>query len=150
MVEIRIAEQEDLKEILELQYLAFRENAIRAGKWDIQPLTQTYDEIVEEYEQGVFLKACDAERIVGSVRVRVDGDTVYIGKLIVHPDTRRRGYGTMLLKTVEDMYPGKRFELFTGSDDADNLRLYGKNGYKEFDRRAVNPKVSFVYLEKIT
>ena len=150
MVEIRIAEQEDLKEILELQYLAFRENAIRAGKWDIQPLTQTYDEIVEEFKEGVFLKACDGSRIVGSVRTREDNGTVYIGKLIVHPDTRRRGYGTMLLKAVEDMYPGKRFELFTGSEDEDNLRLYGKNGYKEFDRRAVNPKVSFVYLEKIT
>ena len=149
MIEIRKAEFEDLEEILMLQYLAFETRAIEAGTRDIPPLRQTLDEVKDEFQKGLFLKAVDGNRIIGSVRAREENGTVYIGKLIVHPEYRRNGYGTALLREMEKCYPGRRFELFTGSDDADNLRLYDRNGYSEFCRREVNPYLTFVYLEKV-
>ena len=149
MVEIRKAEFKDLEEILMLQYLAFETRAIEAGTRDIPPLKQTLDEVKDEFKKGLFLKAVDGNRIIGSVRAREENGTVYIGKLIVHPEYRRNGYGTALLREIEQCYPGRRFELFTGADDTDNLRLYGRNGYREFRSMEVNPHLTFVYLEKV-
>ena len=148
--EILQAEREDLQEILDLQYLAFHENALRAGTFDIPPLKQTIDEVVREFELGLILKMVDERGvIIGSVRAREEDGTVYVGKLIVHPDCRKGGRGTALLKEVETYYPGKRFELFTGTEDVDNIRLYHKAGYRDFDERKVSDDLTFVFMEKM-
>ena len=86
--------------------------------------------------------------IIGSVCAKESNGTVYIGKLMVHPDHRRSGYGARLLAEVEQFYPGKRYELFTSSRSIDNIKLYRKSGYKEFARKAVNDELQFVYMEK--
>lgn len=42
-IEIKIANKEDLKEILDLQHiLCYKENAIRYNDFNIQPLTQSF------------------------------------------------------------------------------------------------------------
>ena len=87
-------------------------------------------------------------KIIGSVRAKEQNGTVYIGKLMVHPDHRRRGYGSQLLSEIESYFPDKRYELFTSTRSIDNIRLYQKMGYTIFDRKAVNDQLQFVYLEK--
>ncbi len=143
------ASRDDLAEILQLQYKAFYTVAESMGDFSIPPLTQTIEELVEEYMHGVVLKlVCDG-KIVGSVRVRVKGDTVYVGKLIVSPDYRHRGFATRLLAEVEKLFPEMRYELFTSVASPENIRLYEKNGYVIFDRKTVSPNLTFVYMEKI-
>ncbi|MCR4645543.1 MAG: GNAT family N-acetyltransferase [Oscillospiraceae bacterium] len=145
---IEKAEVQDLPEILRLQYLAYQTEAALFGTQDIPPLKQTLAEIEAEFRQGIILKLTENGSIIGSVRAREQNGTVFIGKLMVHPAHRCKGYGTMLLAAIEQFYPGKRYELFTSTRSADNLRLYRKVGYTEFDRRAVNAELVFVYLEK--
>ena len=86
--------------------------------------------------------------IIGSVRAYEDGGTVYIGKLMVHPDHRRKGYGKMLLSEIEKYFPGRRYELFTSTRSVDNIRLYESVGYREFDRKKIDEELEFVYMEK--
>ena len=105
--------------------------------------------VIAEYREGIILKMVDEnDVIIGSVRARESNGTVYIGKLMVHPDHRRNGYGTRLLAEVERFYPGKRYELFTSTRSIDNIKLYQNSGYKEFARKAVNDELQFVYMEK--
>ena len=81
---------------------------------DIPPLKQTIDEVICEYEQGIILKMVSEDgTIIGSIRAKETDETVHIGKLMVHPDRRHRGYGNRLLSEIELCYPGKRYELFT-------------------------------------
>ena len=144
------AELEDLKEILDLQYLAYQSEAELFGNKDIPPLKQTLDEVIEEFNSGTILKMTgDDGVIIGSVRAHESGGTVYIGKLMVHPDCRRRGCGKRLLSEIEKYYPNKRYELFTSTRSRDNIRLYESAGYKEFDQKAVDSELVFVYMEKI-
>ena len=82
---------EDLQEILQLQYLAYQTEAALFGTKDIPPLKQTLDEVIAECKSGIILKLTENGRIIGSVRAREQDGTVYIGKLMVHPDYRRRG-----------------------------------------------------------
>ena len=143
------ADYKDLQEILRLQYLAYQSEAALFGSKDIPPLKQTIEEVIAEYREGIILKMVDENGvIIGSVRAKESNGTVYIGKLMVHPDHRRSGYGARLLAEVEQFYPGKRYELFTSSRSIDNIKLYQKSGYKEFARKAVNDELQFVYMEK--
>lgn len=149
MCEIKKAEHSNLKEILQLQYLAYQSEADLFGSRDIPPLKQTIDEFVEEFNSGVILKMVDDNNtIIGSVRAQERDGTVYIGKLMVHPEYRHKGYGTMLLSEIEKCYPDMRYELFTSTRSIDNIRLYQKLGYTIFARKAVNDELELVYMEK--
>lgn len=143
------ATKEDLRTILDLQYLAYQSEAKLFNSADIPPLKQTLSEIASEYEKGIILKALDEDRaIIGSVRAYCDADTVYIGKVIVHPERQRKGVGTELLSAVERIYPGKRYELFTSTRSAGNIRLYERLGYRSFKEKPLAPELRLVYLEK--
>ena len=149
MCEIKKAEHSDLKELLQLQYLAYQSEADLFGSRDIPPLKQTLGEVIEEWGSGVILKMVDDNNtIIGSVRAQERDGTVYIGKLMVHPEHRHKGYGTMLLCEIEKCFPDKRYELFTSTRSLDNIRLYQKLGYTIFARKAVNDELEFVYMEK--
>lgn len=149
MCEIIKAEHSDLQEILQLQYLAYQSEADLFGSRDIPPLKQTLDEIVEEFDRGLILKMVDDKNtIIGSVRAQERDGTVYIGKLMVHPDHRNKGCGTRLLTEIEKCFPDKRYELFTSTRSLDNIRRYQKLGYSIFARKAVNDELEFVYMEK--
>ena len=149
MILIEKAQKEDLKEILELQYLAYQSEAKLFGDMDIPPLKQTIEEVVEEFVQGTVLKVVDdSGDIIGSVRAYEENGTVYIGKLMVHPKMQRRGIGTQLLLAIENEFPNCRYELFTSTKSISNIRLYERLGYKIFKEEAVSEELQFVYLEK--
>jgi len=147
--EIVKANREDMEEILELQYLAYQSEAALFGSMDIPPLKETLEEVMAEYDEGLVLKMMFGNKIIGSVRAREQAGTVYIGKLMVHPEHQKHGYGKKLLLEVENYFPGKRYELFTSTRSTANIRLYKSVGYKEFDQKAVNEELVFVYMEKV-
>ena len=142
------AESGDLQEILDLQYLAYQSEAALFGNKDIPPLKETIEELTEEFNKGVILKLVEDDKIIGSVRAYAKNGTAYIGKLMVHPDHRCKGYGTMLINEIEKCFPDCRFELFTSTRSEDNIRLYQKLGYMIFDRKEISDELVFVYLEK--
>lgn len=142
------AVQDDLQEILDLQYLAYQSEAALFGNKDIPPLKETIEELTEEFSKGVILKLVEDDKIIGSVRAYAKNGTAYIGKLMVHPDHRCKGYGTMLINEIEKCFPDCRFELFTSTRSKDNIRLYQKLGYMIFDRKEITDELVFVYLEK--
>ncbi len=148
---IKKAEKNDLQKILDLQYLAYQSEAKLFNDPNIPPLRQTLAEVESEYQKGVVLKAVDANNtIIGSVRAYYDNNTVYIGKLMVHPEKQGQGIGTQLLVAIENEYPQQRYELFTSSKSKKNIELYEKLGYKIFSEKQITDELKFVYLEKLT
>lgn len=148
-MEFQIAKENELEEILELQYLAYQTEAALFGTNDIPPLKQTLEEVKAEFREGTIIIVKDGSKIIGSVRMKEKDNTVYIGKLMVHPDYRRKGTGSSLLAEVEKIYPHRRYELFTSTRSVDNIRLYKSLGYKIFDEKDITEDITFVYLEKV-
>lgn len=143
------ANSNDLQEILQLQRLSYLSEADLFRNKKIPPLTQTLDELIEEYNAGVILKLPDRNgKIIGSIRAKETNGTVYIGKLMVHPQHRRLGYGAMLLNEIERLHPKKRYELFTSTRSEQNIRFYQKMGYKIFKEKTVNDELQLVFFEK--
>ncbi|HOP39890.1 MAG TPA: GNAT family N-acetyltransferase [Geobacteraceae bacterium] len=136
-------------EILDLQKLAYQSEAIIYNDWSIPPLTQTLEEVIKEFTQTTFLKACNYGKIIGSVRALMQNRTCEIGRLIVHPDFQGKGIGTQLMLAVEAEFPtATRFELYTGSKSEGNIRLYERLGYRIFSRKPLSQLVELVFMEK--
>lgn len=143
------AETEDMKEILALQKTAYITEAEIYNDFNIPPLLQTLEEIINEAKDALVLKTVDRRKIIGSVRGQARDGTCYIGKLMVLPDCRNKGIGKDLMKAIEDAFPDARYELFTGHLSFSNLALYESLGYKRFKTQKINEALELVYLEKI-
>ncbi len=146
---IEKASSSDLKDILELQYQAYQSEAALLNDYSIPPLKQSYEDVEQEYQKGLFLKAVEENnRIIGSVRAYIKDDSAFIGKLIVHPERQGHGIGTKLLLSIEKKCSVSRYELFTSDKSIKNIALYERLGYVKFKEQAVTADFSFVYLEK--
>ena len=150
MSQILRADISDAAEILALQRIAYQSEAVIYDDWSIPPLTQTLNEIKKEFDELTFLKVRDSDRLIGSVRASMHDGACYVGRLIVHPAFQNKGLGTRLMLAIETEFPSvRRFELFTGSRSAGNIRLYERLGYQIFRTDRLSPQVELVFMEKL-
>ncbi len=147
---IREATQDDLEDIIALQRRAFRSVAVRAGNTDIAPMTQTVDEIREEMPGSKILVYEETGAIIGSVRAYESDGTCEIARLIVDPSQQKRGIGTLLMSEIESrMAHCQRFNIFTGAQFDEVIRLYERLGYA-IVRREEAQFVPMVFMSKST
>jgi GNAT superfamily N-acetyltransferase len=149
MKHITRALSEDAAAILELQKLACQSEAKIYNNFNIPPLTQTLEDLKNDFTGNIFLKAQVEGKIVGSVRGNQEGNTCFIGRLIVHPDYQGQGIGTALMKEIESCFGlAQRFELFAGNKSERNICLYERLGYAIFKNVEINKDLSFLFMEK--
>ncbi|WP_203704095.1 GNAT family N-acetyltransferase [Asanoa iriomotensis] len=150
-MEIRRATPGDAGEVLTLQRAAFLREAQRYDDPHLPMLTETLAEIEAVIAGPVtVLVGHQGGRLVAVGRGRLDDQgTCHIARLAVAPDLRGQGLGRRMLRAVETAHhEARRFELFTGAASHDNIRLYERNGYTEFDRRSLGRGPGLVYLAK--
>jgi len=139
-------------ELLTLRRAAFVTEAQTYDDPFIPPLTQTLDELRADLEaEGVItLGAWDGARLVGSVRVELEGSKATLGRLAVAPDRQGEGIGTQMMLTVAPMLPDETEEIwvFTGRDSKQNLAMYQNQGYEhQFDETVGD--LTYAYLRRI-
>jgi ribosomal protein S18 acetylase RimI-like enzyme len=144
-----VAALADAPAILALQRLAYQSEARLYNDWNLPPLTQTLEQLQEEFRSSTVLKAVVGEALLGSVRARIADGTVHIGRLVVEPAAQRQGIGSALLRGVESVFPSaKRYELFTGSRSEGNIRLYRRNNYVVTHHDVLSSGVTLVFMSK--
>lgn len=148
---IEPASIEDASEILSLQKVCYQSEAEIYQDYNIPPLIQTLEEIKSEFGEYSFLKAVEDDRIIGSVRARmITPDTLYIGRLIVHPDFQNQGIGSKLMEKIENKFPdAEGFELITGHLSLKNIKFYEKRGFEIFETKKLTQNLNLLYLAKI-
>ncbi len=148
-MEITRATIEDAEAILVLQRLAYQCEAERYDDYSLPPLTESLEALRREFDRSVFLKAVSEQGLYGSVRAHDDGAIRYIGRLIVHPNCRRQGIATRLMREIEECFPHvARYELFTGCQSHGNLKLYDQLGYRAFKEVQPDEGPKLIFLEK--
>jgi GNAT superfamily N-acetyltransferase len=139
-------------EVLTLRRAAFVSEAQLYGDPHLPALTQTLEELREDMAKDgvVTLGGWHGTRMVGTVRVEVEGDRAMLGRLAVAPDLQGKGIGTKLLFAILQYLPDttKEVWVFTGQNSKHNIALYNKAGYEhQFDR--VFGDLTFAYLRKV-
>lgn len=129
-----------LRELWTVQRLAYAVEAELIGFDGIPPLHETLDELRATTE--TFLGLYDEEGLVGAVSYELDGSTVDVCRLVVHPRAHRRGVATKLL----DALPDGPKTVSTGTRNEPALRLYRKRGFVETGEQEIAPGVSITHL----
>ncbi|KAF0144202.1 MAG: acetyltransferase N-acetylglutamate synthase [Nitrospirae bacterium] len=144
------ANEQDLESILLLQKKAFLGQALIYNDFNLPPLTQTIDDLKNEFRQKAIFKVEQGGRIVASIRCCIKDNVLYLEKLIVDPDFQNRGIGTKIMTEIEKRYASSvnRFALFTGHKSGKNLHIYNKLGYKKIRRETIRDDLKLIYMEK--
>ena len=149
ITEIRKAKHEELPLILALQKRAFHQEALLYNDFTISPLHQSLDDITKEFSDKAIFVACRDNNIVGSVRILIDGNKAFVGKLIVDPEFQNKGIGRKLMLHIENQFCHiPFFELFTGELSAKNIHLYESLGYTIMETIPENDTVNLVVMQK--
>lgn len=152
VLRVDVVDPHDAGELLTVRRAAFVTEAQRYGDPHIPPLTQTMEELLADLARPdvVTLGAWQGTRLVGSIRVELEGDRATLGRLAVVPDLQGLGIGTQLLLAVLQYLPEQTQEVwvFTGRDSRQNISLYAKQGFEhQFDQHTGD--LTYAYLRKI-
>ena len=143
---LRSAEAADASRVAELVDAAYGHYVERIGMLP-GPMTNDYADVIRNRQVTV------AERrgaIVGIIILTVTDEGFLVDNVAVHPSHRGTGLGRALLQFAEAEAQRAGFDaiyLYTHEKMTENLALYARIGYVEYDRRSQGA-FSRVYLRK--
>jgi ribosomal protein S18 acetylase RimI-like enzyme len=112
-----------------------------------RPMTDDYTEIVRTHQ---VIVAERGDRIVGLVVLGIGDEGFFVDNVAVDPSHQGTGVGKALLEHAESTARKAGFDsiyLYTHERMVENLALYSRIGYVEYDRR-LHGEAVLVYLRK--
>lgn len=151
-VRIDLITAEHAGELMTVRRAAFVTEAQVYGDPHLPVLTESLEDIDEDLarEDVVTLGAWIGTRLVGSIRVAIDGTRAKLGRLAVTPDLQKQGIGTALLLKVLEYLPEDISEVwvFTAQDKRASLDIPGMPGHDDdFDEYA--GELTYSYLRRV-
>jgi ribosomal protein S18 acetylase RimI-like enzyme len=143
---LRPATREDTANVTALVNAAYRHYIERIGIVP-RPMTDDYAEVIKNYHVTL---AESSQIVVGVIALTVTDEGFLIDNVAVHPSARGKGLGKALLAFAEAEARRAGFDsiyLYTHEKMTENIALYSKIGYVEYDRRSQGG-FSLVYMRK--
>ena len=112
-----------------------------------RPMTDDYSEVIANQQVTV---AESHGTIVGVIVLTIEDEGFLLDNVAVDPSHRGKGLGRALLKFAEAEARRAGFDsihLYTHERMKENLALYSRIGYAEYDRRSQG-EFSLVYMRK--
>lgn len=136
----------DVSKVAELVNVAYGHYVERLGMLP-RPMTDDYAEVIANQRVTV---AESYGNIMGVIVLTVDDEGFLIDNVAVAPSHRGEGIGRALLEFAEAEAQRMGFDsihLYTHEKMTENLAMYAKIGYVEYDRRS-HGKFFLVYMTK--
>jgi len=139
-------ELDDVPKVATLVDAAYGHYVERIGMLP-RPMTDDYAEVITNCQVTV---AESHGTLVGVIVLTVDEEGFLIDNVAVDPSHRGRGLGRTLIESAEAEARRAGFDsiyLYTHEKMTENLALYSRIGYAEYDRRSQGG-FSLVYMRK--
>jgi ribosomal protein S18 acetylase RimI-like enzyme len=143
---LRRATAADVPRLTELVQAAYGHYVERLGG-PPRPMIDDYADVVRDHQVTVAERAGE---ILGLVVLGVDDEGFFVDNVAVGPSHQGSGIGRELLQHAETAARDAGFDsiyLFTHERMVENLALYSRIGYVEYDRRP-HGDACLVYLRK--
>ncbi|HXQ55607.1 MAG TPA: GNAT family N-acetyltransferase [Actinomycetes bacterium] len=145
---LRPATESDVPSVAALVKAAYGHYVERIGMLP-RPMTDDYPAVIRDRQVSV---AEHDGAIVGVVVLTVTDEGFLVDNVAVHPSRRGTGLGRALLQFAEAEAEARRagfdaLHLYTHEQMTENLALYSRIGYVEYDRRSQGA-FSLVYMRK--
>ena len=148
-VRLRPAGTQDAPRLAEIVRAAYARYVERLGGREPRPMSEDYAAVVAAKQ---VLVAERGGELVGLVVLGVDDEGFYVDNVAVDPAHERTGVGRALLSAAEAEAARAGFDaihLYTHERMSENIALYERIGYVEYDRRAHGRDADLlVYLRK--
>jgi ribosomal protein S18 acetylase RimI-like enzyme len=144
---LRPATEADVPRLTALVHAAYGHYVERIGG-PPGPMTEDYADVVRRYQVTVAER--DGE-IAGLIVTGVDDEGFVIANVAVDPSHQGGGVGRALLQHAEQAARRAGFDsvyLYTHERMSENIALYTRIGYVEYDRRPVDETTRLVFLRK--
>jgi ribosomal protein S18 acetylase RimI-like enzyme len=133
--------------LLDIQQAAYAVEAALIGSSDIPPLKETLTKLQNSAE--IFYGCFVEDQLVGAISYQLDGDTLDIYRMMVHPDHFRRGIANALIEFVQKLHPEiERYIVATGAQNEPAKQLYRRHGFTEIAEKEVQPGLVITFFEK--
>lgn len=142
----RSANETDASKVAELVNAAYGHYVERIGMLP-RPMTEDYSQVIRNRRVTVVESQGD---IVGVIVTAINDEGYLIDNVAVHPSHRGKGLGKALLEFAEAEARRAGFSsiyLYTHEKMTENLSLYSRIGYLEYERRTQGD-FSLVYMRK--
>jgi N-acetylglutamate synthase-like GNAT family acetyltransferase len=143
---LRPATESDVPSVAALIDAAYGHYVERIGMLP-RPMTDDYAAVIRDRQVTI---AEHEVAIVGVVILTVTDEGFLVDNVAVHPSRRGTGIGRVLLQFAEAEARRAGFDaihLYTHEQMTENLALYSRIGYMEYDRRSQGG-FSLVYMRK--
>lgn len=148
-MQLRSATEADVPRVAEIAQAAYARYLERMGGRKPRPMTEDYEAVVAGKQ--VLVAERDGE-IVGYVVLDVDTEGFVVDNVAVDPRHEGTGVGRALLMAAEAEAIRAGFDslyLYTHERMTENIALYQRIGYAEYDRRSHGGDAQLlVYLRK--
>jgi ribosomal protein S18 acetylase RimI-like enzyme len=146
VVSLRPATAADVPRLTELVQAAYAHYVERIGR-PPRPMTDDYGEVVRDHRVIVAERGGE---ILGLIVLAVTDKGFFVDNVAVDPSHQGAGIGRALLEYAEIVARDDGFDaihLYTHERMVENLALYERIGYVEYDRRS-HDGARIVYLRK--
>lgn len=135
------------EQIVDLQKRSYIMEAELIGFYDIPPLKDTTDAIIQCDE--VFYGYYEDDMLAALISYKLEEGLLDIYRVAVHPEYFRKGIARQMIEFIENMNKGiERIIVSTGLKNQPAVSLYLKLGFRKLDEVEVAEGIYIVTLEK--
>lgn len=130
---IRMAQYEDIDDILKVTKEAFSEYSKIIGSSNLDALSESPDDVKSDIENKLVFAAVSDSGLIGCARVKTDGDNAYLSRFAVKSGFRSLGVGRQIIAYIDDYIKKtgvKHISLHTGFDAQRLVRFYCDMGFR--------------------
>jgi N-acetylglutamate synthase-like GNAT family acetyltransferase len=140
----------DAEELLNLQKLSYEDKALTYDDYMISPMTDRLEDIVEEMNRKVILKATAANIVVGTIRGYQIGSSCRVERLCINPKYRHQGIGKCLLAELERRFPNLEYQTVIWERCKEAITFFESRGFVRYDLQHLSDYVTVIYLRKMS